>query len=35
LIVQGAAENETITLGATILPAIEPRRQDFIKIAAG
>jgi phosphoribosyl 1,2-cyclic phosphodiesterase len=35
LLVQGAAENETITPGATILPAIEPRRQDFIKIAAG
>jgi phosphoribosyl 1,2-cyclic phosphodiesterase len=35
LIVQGAAENETITLGATIFPPIEPRREDFIKIAAG
>ena len=35
LLVQGAAENETIALGATILPAIEPRRQEFIKIAAG
>jgi len=35
LIVQGAAENETITLGATVSPATEPRQQDFIKIAAG
>jgi phosphoribosyl 1,2-cyclic phosphodiesterase len=35
LIVQGAAENQTITLAATVSPAIEPRQQDFIKIAAG
>jgi phosphoribosyl 1,2-cyclic phosphodiesterase len=35
LIVQGAAENETITFAATVSPVIEPRQQDFIKIAAG
>lgn len=34
LLVQGARENETITLGPTIFPAIQPQGQDFIKVAA-